>query len=146
MLDRDQAWMHALHLAALAVESVGDGVESGIATAAWIEAADEWHGRFSTRGVSTLLSRGYEATATADLARAHEKNDPDLWRKCTEAWSGVPYLEAKGKWRLAQALIEHDPSDLEAVTLLDSAEETAVRLKAQPLLGATGATRRTVTR
>ena len=76
--------------------------------------------------MSTPLARAFAATATADLARAHGKNDPDLWRVSIEAWSDVPYFEAKAEWRLAQALIEHDPTDLEAVTLLDEAEATAV--------------------
>ena len=144
VLDRDQAWMHALHLAALGVESVADGIESGMATAAWIESADEWRIRFSTEGVSTPLSRGFEATAAADLARAHGTNDPELWRVCIEKWCDVPYFEAKAKWRLAQALIEHDPSDPEAATLLDDAERTAARLKAIPLLDAVGETRRAI--
>jgi hypothetical protein len=63
-----------------------------------------------------------------------------------EAWSDVPYFEAKAEWRLAQALIEHDPTDPEAVTLLDEAEATAVGLKAKPLLEAVETTRQTATR
>ena len=144
-LDRDQAWRHAFRLAALAVESVGDGVDLGIATAAWIAAADEWHSRFSVGDTSTPLLRGFSATATADLARAHGRNDPDLWRASIEAWNDVPYYEAKAKWRLAQALIEHDPTDPEATTLLDDAAGIAVELKATPLLDAVAATRQTVT-
>ena len=145
-LDRDQAWIHAMQLAALAVESVGDGVESGIATAAWIEAADEWHSRFSVGDISTPLSRGFAATATADLARVHGRNDPDLRRASIEAWSDVPYFEAKAMWRLAQALVEHDPTDPEATKLLDDAAGIAVGLKATPLLDAVAATRQTATR
>ena len=135
-----------MQLAALGVESVADGVESGIATEAWIDSANNWHSRFSTEGVSTPLARGFAATATADLARAHGQNDPDLWRAAVEAWGDVPYFEAKAKWRLAQALVEHDPSDPEAAALLSAAEGIAVGLKATPLLGAVAATRQTATR
>jgi len=138
------AWRYAFHLAGLGIESVADGIESGIATAAWIESADGWQTRFSTDGVSTPLSCGFGATAAADLARAGGTNDPDLWRAAIEAWSEMPYLEAKATWRLAQALIERDPSDPEAPTLLDDAERTAVRLKAMPLLDAVGETRRAI--
>jgi hypothetical protein len=95
--------------------------------------------------ISTPLSRGFEAVATADLARVHERNDPDLWRASVEAWSDVPYSGAKAKWRLAQALIEHGPTDAEATTLLDDAAGIAVELKATPLLEAVKATRETAT-
>ena len=135
-LDRDEAWIYAMQLAAFGIETVADGVDSGVATAAWIEAASDWHRRFSTGGSATPEALGLEATATADLARANGTNDPDLWRESVEAWGAVPYLEAKAKWRLAHALIDHDPNDPEALTLLDEAEATAVELKARPLLEA----------
>lgn len=143
-LDRDEGWRHAMQLAALGIETVADGFEAGLATAAWIEAANEWHSRFSTEGVSTPLASGFAASATADLARARGQNDPDLWRAAVEAWSVVPYFEAKATWRLAQALIEHTPSDPEAASLLDDAERAAAGLKAEPLLEAVGKTRREI--
>jgi hypothetical protein len=123
---------------------VADGFEAGLATAAWIEAANEWHSRFSTEGVSTPLARGFAASATADLARAHGQNNPDLWRAAVEAWSEVPYFEAKATWRLAQALVGLDPGVPEAVALLDDAERTAAGLKATPLLDAVRETRRAI--
>ena len=146
LLDRNEAWGQVMYLATIAIETVADCVESGIATSEWIQAADEWHGRFAAGGVSTPFSRAAEATATADLARAHGVNDPDLWRLALEAWSDVPYLAAKAKWRLAQALLQRDAADPEAARLLDEAEERAVALKARPLGEAVGATRRAATR
>ena len=95
--------------------------------------------------ISTPLSRGFEAVASADLARVREKNDPDLWRASVEAWSDVPYYEAKAEWRLAHALLGNDPADPEATTLLDDAAGIAVELRATPLLEAVRATRQIAT-
>lgn len=143
VLKREEASWHALPLATVAIETVADGVEAGIATSEWIEAAEEWHDRLSNWDLSDPYSRGAAATASADLTRAHEANDPALWRATIAAWSDVPYAEAKARWRLAQALLERDPADPEASELLADAEETATWLKANPLLEAVRATKRT---
>ena len=103
------------------------------------------HSRFSAGDISTQDSRGFEAVATADLARAPGRINTDLWRASVQAWSDVPYCEAKAMWRQAHALLEDDPTDPEATTLLDDAAGIAVGLKARPLLQAVAATRQTAT-
>jgi hypothetical protein len=89
-----------------------------------------------------LFGTGFAATATADLARAEGSNDPELWRGAIEAWADHSYDRAKAQWRLAQALIEADPSNAESLELLGAAEEVAESLKAQPLLAAIETTRK----
>jgi hypothetical protein len=99
------------------------------------------HSRFSAGDISAQDSGGFEAVATADLARAHGRINPDLWRASVQAWSDVPYYEAKAMWHRAHALLEDDPTDPEAATLLDDAAGIAVELRATPLLEAVRAAR-----
>jgi len=142
-IDGAETWLYMIDVAASAIETVADAVAAGLHEPQWIDRAVEWHARFDQySGASERYAR-LRAIGTADLARARGSNDPDLWRTAIETWADAPYWRAKCQWRLAQALIERDPADPEAVILLHEAERTAIGLGARPLVNAVGATRRT---
>ena len=134
----EEAWMQATWLTSSAIEVVGDAADAGIADASWLAAAEAWKDRFDAKVMATPRNIGYASAAAADLGRAHGKNDPELWRVAIAAWDETDnvYRGAKSRWRLAQAIMKHDPADPEISTLLATAEEVALDLKAEPLLKA----------
>ena len=101
-----------------------------------MEEAVGWHARFLRDNVLAASSEAFEATATADLARAQGANDPELWRIVVSKWDAETYGGAKARWRLAEALLPVDPPNAEISMLLSAAESTAVKLGAKPLLEA----------
>jgi tetratricopeptide (TPR) repeat protein len=146
MLDSGNVWMHAIRLTAFGIEVAADGIEEGVADQSWLNTASEWHDRFSANHPTIAFAAQFRATADADYARAQGNNDPELWRKAVDAWVDHPYYRAKAQWRLAGALIEVDPTNPEALDLLDAAQRIAVELRAQPLLDAIAATRENIPR
>ena len=133
--------LDAPRLTAFVTEAVADAVVEGTAEDSWIDDSHRWvakHAEFKDR---LPFGTGFAATATADLARAEGNNSGELWRAAVGAWDNQVYYRAKAQWRLAQSLIETDPTDPEAIELLDAAQDVAEGLKAQPLLDAIGATR-----
>jgi len=144
MLDRIETYdehLDAPRLTAFVTEAVADAVVKGTAEDGWIDDAHRWvakHAEFKDR---LPFGTGFAATATADLARAEGNNSPELWRAAVGAWDNQIYYRAKAQWRLAQSLIETDPTDAEAIEHLDAAQDVAEGLKAQPLIDAIGATR-----
>src|SRR5690606_39137976 len=80
-------------------------------------------------------ARAWRARAAAELARlrgAQRAEAVDLWRRDLAGFDsyGQPYEVARSQVRLAEAL----GPGAEATTLLDQAEEVALRLRAQPVL------------
>jgi hypothetical protein len=75
------------------------------------------------------------------IPQVQGNSDLQLWRKAVDARVDHPYCRTKAQWRLERALIEVNPSNSEALILLDAAHSIAVGLKAQPLLEAIAATR-----
>jgi class 3 adenylate cyclase/tetratricopeptide (TPR) repeat protein len=138
MLGREEAWVQTTRLTAHAVEVVADAAEAGIADASWMAEAEAWQSRLSTETIAPQLTGGFGLTAAADLGRAHGKNDPELWRAAILVWDDTDncYNGAKSRWRLAEAIREHNPTDPEISALLATAEEVALGLKAKPLLEA----------
>jgi class 3 adenylate cyclase/tetratricopeptide (TPR) repeat protein len=131
----------APRLAAFAIETVADAASLGITEAAWVENARMWHTLLERFEGPRSLELEFRTHAKADLSRAEGHNDPELWRAAVDAWGDQAYYGAKARWRLAQALIEADPTDPAITALLDQAEDVAERLKAQPLLEAVATTR-----
>ncbi len=141
LLTSDDDWIRAPQLSVSVIEAVADAVDSGVAGTAWVDNARAWRARLVQATGPTLFGDGLRSTAAADLSRAEGNSDPDLWRTAVEAWGDQAYYGAKARWRLAQALIETDPTDTEITALLVEAEEVAIELKAKPLLEAVRATR-----
>jgi len=80
-------------------------------------------------------ARAWRARAAAELARlrgARRADAVELWRQDLAGFEsyGQPYEVARSQVRLAEVL----GSGTEATALLDAAEKTAVRLRAQPVL------------
>ena len=129
-------------IASLGIETIADAVNEGDEAEGWVELAAVWQKvTEASRERRTHQSAEFNAVSSANLARVKGRNDPGLWREAVDAWEDHPYYGAKAQWRLAQALIESDAYDAEAVEFLDSAQEVAQGLKAQPLLAAIEATR-----
>jgi hypothetical protein len=137
----EEAWVQAIELTAQGIEVVADAAEAGVADESWVAAVESWEGRFSAEIMANQRSGGFGLASAANLARAHGKNDPQLWRAAIQVWDerSNDYYGAKARWRAAQAIAERDPTDPEITTLLAVARETAVRLGAKPLLEAVGA-------
>ena len=134
-------------VASLGIESIADAVNEGVDEGGWVELAALWQNVTEGGGERrTHQGAGFNAIASANVARVQGRNDPGLWREAVDAWATHPYYGAKARWRLAQALIESDPGDAEAVEVLDSAQRVAEGMKAQPLLDAIEATREKVAR
>jgi DNA-binding NarL/FixJ family response regulator len=80
--------------------------------------------------------RGWRARAEAEWTRLQGHSDPKAWQAAVEAYShGHVYATARCQWRLAEALLgvgDREP----AIAVIQAAYQTAVRLGAEPLLGA----------
>lgn len=135
-------WRDSIWLTAYSIELVADALTAGIGEPSWVDLAQRWHDRFMQENPATYLAAPLKVTSTADLARAKGENSPALWRDAIDAWDEGSYHQAKARWRLAEALIESGPQNLDIEPNLDLAQDVAERLGAQPLLTAIEATRR----
>jgi DNA-binding CsgD family transcriptional regulator len=73
------------------------------------------------------------ARAEAEWARIEGNTDPNSWAITADAFSyGYVYEEARSRWRLGEALLEHGRRD-EAAEQVQAAYATALRLGADPL-------------
>jgi DNA-binding SARP family transcriptional activator/tetratricopeptide (TPR) repeat protein len=133
---RDSIWVRA-H----SIELIADAMVDGIGDATWLELAQRWYDRFIGMNPTTYATLPLQATSTADLARAKGENSAALWRDAIDAWDEGSYLQAKARWRLAEALIETDPDHSDIESNLDLSQDVAQGLGAQPLLSAIEATR-----
>jgi len=126
-----EPWAEPAYIAALAIEVVADAVEGGISKDAWLDAASTWNDQLQRSDAPAPYVDIYKAFATADLSRARSMNDPELWRTAVAEADRRPYLSARAKVRLADAL---DPADSVRGDLLKQATATATDLGAEPLL------------
>jgi len=82
--------------------------------------------------------RALGATVLAELCRWNGRRDPAPWREALAAWDSAldPYRTAYCRWRLARALLSTRSGRREAARELETAQETAARLGAKPLIEA----------
>jgi DNA-binding CsgD family transcriptional regulator len=75
------------------------------------------------------------ATAEADYARVHRRDDAQTWAGVANEWDriGQPYPAALARYRQADALLRHRGDRTQAATAARAALEVANRLGAEPL-------------
>jgi DNA-binding CsgD family transcriptional regulator/tetratricopeptide (TPR) repeat protein len=68
------------------------------------------------------VESAFLASARAELARAEDRDDPELWTAATEAWEGLgrPYRAAQARRRRAEALLAAGDRDAAAATALEA--------------------------
>src|SRR4051794_9772201 len=105
--------------AAVRARDLGDDPAGAIANArmllARVEACSE-----GERSVECA----FMASATAELARAEGRDDPELWAAAAAAWEGLgrPYRAAQAKRRRAEAQLALGDRDTAAATALEALE------------------------
>lgn len=135
-------WLGALTLAAhadLAEDAALRGRRSEVAAAraAGLRVIEEVRGRaehgMPRGGTLGLEGRAWLARAEAESARLQGQPDVGLWETAVEAFNyGYVYETARGRWRLAQALVRADRAGDAAQHTL-AAYTTARSLGAEPL-------------
>ena len=80
------------------------------------------------------MARLWCAEILAHLRRAEGGDDPDMWREIVDGWdrAGAPYLAARSRTRMAEALLVGDRRT-EAAAALGPALSVAEALEARPL-------------
>ncbi|MFJ3904614.1 AAA family ATPase [Streptomyces sp. NPDC090025] len=93
--------------------------------------------RRALRGLATPAPvwQGYAHYVSAELARAEDRATAERWAETVAALEPLdqPYLLARARHRLADALLAEGGRRTEAAALLRAAHTTAVRLGAHPL-------------
>lgn len=136
-------------LYALGVRANADVAELGRARrssdeeAGAIRAAEELLGRIRARHAAVLETRpvfepqsaAWLQLCEAEWSRPGGRSDADAWEASARAWEGLrrPYPAAYARWRQAEAILIARGDRARAAVALGAANETAVRLAAEPL-------------
>jgi DNA-binding CsgD family transcriptional regulator len=125
---------------AVAARAVGNADAEAAEIAAAMELLDLAHegARYAVRPKAVLgpEGRGWLARADAEYHRAAGHNTPEAWEAMLSGFGPhYAYETARGRWRLAEALIEAGRTE-EALPIWREAAATATRLGAAPLSAA----------